>query len=191
MNLKKLLTVVLSASSLCVAISAFSSAQAATLGGSTTCESSSFSYLDCAGAFSGNDKGAQGTAISNLNSLFGGDWSFVGDSEDGTVMFSSGGDGTKSGTALTSLNGLGAIAVKAGPSYSLYTVADLSEFDWDTFGVTPVGSKGNNAPGLSHLSIYKQATSNPPSKEVPEPGILFGLVMMTGIGTRLYQKKEK
>lgn len=187
MQVKKIATATLAASSLCLVASTFTSAQAAMIGGSSICESSSFSYVDCAGAFSGNDKGAQGTAIANLDSLFGGSWSFVGDSEDGTVSFAAGGDGTTAGTASTSLSGSGAIAVKAGKSYSLYTVENLASFDWDTFGVTPVGN--NNSPGLSHLSIYQQALdSTPSSEEIPEPGILLGLVMVAGAGRRLKQK---
>lgn len=178
----------LTVSALSAGATSFSSAQAATLGGST-CEKSDFSYLDCAGAFSGNDKGAKGTAISNLNGLFGGDWSFAGDNEDGTVSFLSGGGGTKSGSASTSFSGEGAIAVKAGNSYSLYTVSDLAEFDWDTFGVARVGKKGNNSPGLSHLSIYKRAMEAAnPSEEIPEPGVLIGLVMVGAVGTRLKRK---
>lgn len=189
MNFQKLAIAALTASSLSLSASVFSSAQAATLGVSGSCESSGFSYLNCAGFFEGNDKGAQGTALSNLNNSFGGDWSFAGDSEDGTVSFSSGGHGNKSGTASTSLSGAGAIAVKAGNSYALYTLEDLAEFDWDTYGVKGVGKNNNNAPGLSHLSIYKQAlNAGAPTEEVPEPAMLLGLVMLAGAGTRLKKK---
>lgn len=165
-----------------------SSASAATLGGSSTCSEVGFNYLDCAGSFSGNDKGAQGSGLSNLNSLFGDGWSFVGDNEDGLVSFTDGGDGTQLGSASTGLSGFGAIAVKAGNSYSLYTVSDLASFDWGTAGVAKVGKKGNT-PGLSHLSVYRQADSAPPvSQEVPEPSLLLGIVGMIGVSQRLRRK---
>lgn len=165
-----------------------SSARAATLGGGSTCSEVSFSYLDCAGSFSGNDKGAQGSGLSNLNSLFGEGWSFVGDNEDGLVSFTDGGNGTQSGSASTDLSGFGAIAIKAGNSYSLYTVDDLATFDWGTAGVAKVGKK-ENTPGLSHLSVYRQANSTPPdSQEVPEPSLLLGIVGMIGVSKRLRRK---
>ena len=162
-----------------------SSARAAVLGGSSACSNVSFSYLNCAGAFAGNDKGANGTGLTNLDNLFGSGWSFAGDNEDGLVSFSGDGLGAKSGTASTSLSGAGAIAVKAGNSYSLYTVADLASFDWGTAGVTPVG-KGNT-PGLSHLSVYRRANDpeTPATKEVPEPSLLLGMIGLVSIGTRL------
>jgi hypothetical protein len=162
-----------------------SSAQAAVLGGSGTCSNATFAYLDCAGAFAGNDKGAQGTGLTNLNSLFGSGWSFAGDDSSGTVNFTSGGDGTQSGSATTNLTGFGAIAVKAGNSYSLYTVANLASFNWNTLGVTPVGKKGNT-PALSHLSVYTKKV-NPP-RDIPEPATLVGLVVAAGVGTRLKRK---
>ncbi|MFK8182312.1 MAG: PEP-CTERM sorting domain-containing protein [Phormidesmis sp.] len=193
MKIRTLAIAAMTASSLGLLGSVFSSAQAASLGGSGTCTSSEFSYLQCGGAFSGNDKGAQGTGLSNLNTLFGGSWSFAGDNEDGTVSFLSGGDGSKSGVASTDLSGAGAIAVKAGNSYSLYTIANLAEFEWDTFGVTRVGRHGNNSPGLSHLSIYKRAMDDgsASTEEVPEPALLLGLVMVAGAGTRLKRKSIK
>ena len=188
MKLQSLAIAVIAASSLGLSSSVFSSAHAAALGGSGSCESSDFDYLNCAGFFSGNDKGEQGTALSNLSDLFGGDWSLAGDSEDGTVSFLSGGHGNKSGTASTNLTGAGAIAVKAGNSYALYTLEDLAEFNWDTLGVEGVG-RNNNAPGLSHLSIYKRAlNAGASTEEVPELAMLLGLVMVAGAGTRLKRK---
>lgn len=187
MHIKSLAIAAITASSLGLSASVFSSAQAASLGG--TCTGSTFGYEQCGGAFSGNDKGKQGTGLSNLNTLFGEGWSFAGDNEDGTVSFLSGGGGSKSGIASTNLSGSGAIAVKAGNSYSLYTIENLAEFEWDTLGVTPVGRNGNNSPGLSHLSIYKQAmTGETSTEEVPEPALLLGLVMVAGAGTRLKRK---
>jgi len=186
MPLKQLMLMGCATAALAIAPSMTSAAQAATLGGSSTCASVSFSYINCAGAFSGNDKGAQGTGVDNLNALFGGGWSFAGDNEDGLVSFDVGGDGTQTGKASSSLSGFGAIAVKAGNSYSLYTVSDLASFDWSTAGVTPVGKK-QNTPGLSHLSVYRQANpieKNEPA-EIPEPGMLLGLVGVAGVGTRL------
>lgn len=166
-----------------------SETQAAMLGnGSGTCEAVSFTYLDCAGAFSGNDKGAKGTGLDNLNEFFGEGWTLAGDSEDGTISFSSGGDGDKSGTAFTGLSGFGAVAVKAGKSYSLYTVEDLASFDWSTKGVNKVGN--GKTPGLSHITAYTRPVYTETEKqEVPEPGMLLGLVAMVGAGARFKKSK--
>lgn len=186
MNIKQFALTAMTTATLVGLSSATSSAQAAVLGGGSTCANVSFDYVSCAGAFQGNDKGAQGTGLSNLDSLFGSGWSFAGDNEDGLVSFLGDGLGAKSGTASTSLSGAGAIAVKAGNSYSLYTVADLASFDWGTAGVTPVGKKGNT-PGLSHLSVYRQVNgvTEPEKQEVPEPSLLLGMVGLVSIGARL------
>lgn len=168
-----------------------SSAQAATLGGSGSCANVTFTYIDCAGYYEGNDVGAQGTALGHLNALFpDAPWTLVGGDEDGTVTFGTSGLGSTSGTASTLLSGFGAFAVKAGNSYSLYTVANLARFDWSTAGVKPVGKKGLNTPGLSHLSIYRSSRPEvpPPAQPVPEPGILLGLVAAAGIGSSLKRK---
>ncbi len=179
--IKQLAFTVLGSTAVMLAPSLTSSAQAAVLGGSGTCANVGFTYIDCAGAFAGNDKGNQGTGLNNLDALFGEGWSFAGDDEDGTVSFTSGGGGSQSGSASTGLSGFGAIAVKAGNSYSLYTIANLATFDWSTEGVTPVGR--GNTPGLSHLSVYTYAgepdTEEPAS--VPEPGLLMGLVGLVGM----------
>lgn len=183
MNIKQLAIAAFTATALAFGSSITSSAQAAVLGGSGTCDKVSFTYLDCAGAFAGNDKGAQGTGLANLNSLLGPGWSFAGDNESGLVSFTSGGTNSTLGKATTSLSGFGAFAVKAGNSYSIYTVADLASFDWSTAGVTPVGKKGNT-PDLSHLSIY---TKTPP-RDIPEPAMLLGLATVVGAGTRLKRR---
>ncbi len=191
MHLKQLTLVALTATAVTLVPSAFDSAQAATLGTGTTCAKATFAYTDCAGAFEGNDKGAQGTALTNLNALFGTGWSFKGDSEaGGIVSFLSGGTSTTSGVAKTSLTGPGAIAVKAGNSYSLYTINNLATFNWNTLGVTPVGKKGNT-PDLSHISVYTQA-GKPPStpRDIPEPGMLLGLGAIAGASVRLKQKGD-
>ncbi|PZO58640.1 MAG: hypothetical protein DCF15_04785 [Phormidesmis priestleyi] len=191
MHIKQLALIALATTAATLAPSAFDAAQAATLGTGTTCAKATFAYMDCAGAFAGNDKGAQGTALTNLNTLFGSGWSLRGDSEvGGIVSFLSGGTSTTSGVAKTSLTGPGAIAVKAGNSYSLYTVNNLATFNWNTLGVTPVGKKGNT-PNLSHISVYARAV-NPPTtpRHIPEPGMLLGLVAIAGAGVRLKQKGD-
>ncbi len=191
MHIKQLALMALAATVTTLAPSAFNAAQAATLGTGTTCAKATFAYIDCAGAFTGNDKGAQGTALTNLNTLFGSGWSLKGDSEaGGLVTFESGGTNAKSGVARTSLTGPGAIAIKAGNSYSLYTISNLTKFDWSTAGVTLVGKKGNT-PDLSHISVYARAV-NPPTtpRHIPEPGMLLGLVAIAGAGGRLKQKGD-
>ncbi len=189
MHLKQLALIALTATAATFVASAFDAAQAATLGTGTTCAKATFAYIDCAGAFAGNDKGAQGTALTNLDTLFGTGWSLKGDSEaGGIVSFLSGGTSSTSGVAKTSLTGPGAIAVKAGNSYSLYTINNLATFTWNTLGVTPVGKKGNT-PELSHISVYTQAGSPPKNpRDIPEPGMLLGLVAIAGASVRLKQK---
>ncbi len=167
------------------------SAQAATLGGSGSCANVTFTYIDCAGYYEGNNLGARGTALENLNTLFpDAPWTLAGGDEEGTVTLSTGGLGSTSGTAYTPFSGFGAFAVKAGNSYSLYTVANLAQFDWSTAGVKLVGKKGLNTPGLSHLSIYRSSRPevSPPATPVPEPGILLGLVAAAGISSSLKRK---
>jgi hypothetical protein len=167
-----------------------SAAQAAVLGGSGTCSNVTFGYINCAGAFAGNDKGAQGTGLTNLNSLFGTGWYFAGDNEDGTASFSAGGLGTKTGSATSSLSGAGAIAIKAGNSYSLYTVANLASFNWATTGVTLVG-KNKNVPGLSHVSLYAQRHNNPVPQDIPEPGTIVALLAAGGLTAKLKRQAQE
>ncbi len=192
MHIKQLALIALTATAATFTSSAFDAAQAAVLGTGTTCAKATFAYIDCAGAFEGNDKGAQGTALTNLNALFGSGWSFQGDSEaGGIVSFLSGGTKTTSGEAKTTLTGPGAIAVKAGNSYSLYTINNLATFNWNTLGVTPVGSKGKNTPNLSHISVYTQASSpSSPPRTVPEPGMLLGLAAIAATSACLKKKGD-
>ena len=168
-----------------LASSATSSAQAAVLGGTGSCANVTFTYINCAGYYIGNDKGAQGTGLNNLNSWFqGSPWTLVGEDESGA--------GLKEGTAgVPAFSGFGAFAVKAGNSYALYTVADLASFDWSTTGVARVGNQGRNIPGLSHLSFYKPTVPPTPEPEsVPEPGLLLGLVAAAGIGSSLKRRAD-
>lgn len=187
MRAKRLVIAALATTAAVLAPSMTYKAQAATFGGNNACAEVSFTYVSCAGFFSGNDKGASGSGLDNLNNLFGEGWSFAGDNESGLVTFLSGGEGTKAGSAKTTLSGAGAIAVKAGNSYALYSVSDLSSFDWSTEGVQKVGSKGKNTLGLSHLSVYRRIEPEAP-KKVPEPSMLLGLVAMMGAGARLKKK---
>ena len=198
MKIKHLVTMAIAATAISFS-QAVKPAQAAVLGGGNgtpTCAKVSNNYfIDCAGYFEGNDKGAQGTGLANLNNLFsGGTWSFAGDSDTDnkvSVFFGSNGADKKLGTATTSLSGIaGAIAVKAGNSYSLYKVADLGNFSWSTAGVKPVGQKGNT-PELSHISIYTQDNGGNPPQSVPEPSLLLSLVGVAGVGTRLKQRNKR
>lgn len=188
MKIRYFVPVAITATTIAIAQSV-PAAQAATLGGSGLCANvdSSF-YIDCAGSFDGNDKGSKGTAIENLDNLFGAGWTFAGDSDSDNLVSVVYGNDDQSGTATTSLSGAGAIAVKAGKSYSLYRVADLSSFQWSTAGVKSVG-KGNT-PGLSHISVYQSpfnAQLEAP-QEVPEPSLMLGLVGLVGLGTRLKKR---
>lgn len=192
MRIKQLALVSATTAAIAIFQAVAPSAQAAVLGtGNTTCANVGFSFKDCAGYFDGNDKQGD-SGLANLNSLFGRDWIFVGDSDSNSpaVSFTSGGTNSTTGSAKTNLTGAGAIAIKAGNSYALYTIDDLASFDWSTAGVKTVGRKGNT-PELSHISLYRQAhpIQPPVTKEVPEPSMLLGLVGLVGIGIRSRREK--
>ncbi len=139
------------------------------------------------GAFSGNDTGAQGTAISNLNTLLGPTWTVAGKSDDGFGTFLSGGHGSQNGIWSTGLTGAGAFAVKAGNGYLLFETNDISTINWSTVGL--VVGRGNT-PGLSHLSVFTGGPVRPGDPApVPEPLTLLGSGLALGFGG-MFQKKR-
>jgi hypothetical protein len=201
MKTKTLSTALAASVGLAIAGVAISPAQAATLGGGT-CSVSEVTITgygsadNCAGFFSGNDKGG-GTdpAISLLNDgLFGDFGSWVRTGTDGDFT------GTGSGQTGTwnfaqGFSGPAAVAVKAGNSYSLYFFADVAEAYSGTFatgGVNTVGKKGNT-PGLSHLSVFtaqRPSTPPPTAQSVPEPASILGLLAIGGLGIGLKRQRQ-
>ncbi len=144
----------------------------------------SVSAASLVGTFTGNDTGAKGTAITELNNLFPSDWALMGKSDEGFGTFLSGGTKTQTGSWATGLTGAGAFSVKAGTGYTLYTTADISVIDWTTLGLL---NKGGQQPTLSHLSLYTR-TIEPKPTPVPEHASAFvGLVGLAGVG--LLKKK--
>lgn len=135
------------------------------------------------GTFSGNDTGATGTALTNLNTLAGpADWQLAGKSDEGFGTFLSGGTTTKTGTWSTGLTGAGAFSVKAANGYTLYLTDDISVIDWTTVGLTVPGPSGNQA-DLSHLSLYVRPTPNSNGPTVPEPtAVLASFVGLAAVG---------
>jgi len=184
-------TVFMAATATITAVAIFqalgSSTQAVALKEGETCAGVTFTYEACAGVFAGNDKGPQGTGLSNLNSLFGAGWSFAGDNESGLVSFTTGGTTYQSGAATTRLSGAEEIAVKAGNFYALRTIDDLTYFDWSTDGLISVGN--SNKPNLSHISIYTQSgRSTPPPQDIPEPCLLLPLSGLVAVAKKLQRR---
>lgn len=135
-------------------------------------------YLDCVGAFSGNVMGDASEA-DHLTSVWGGDWTWLGKSDDaGSGPFVAGYDGVISGTLVfdAPIQGLFVLAIKGGPSYSYYEfdggTGGIGSLSFDTLGV----AKGNGkaGPGLSHFGLYVQ------SIPVPEPQTYA--LMLAGFG---------
>jgi len=82
-----------------------------------------------------------------------------------------------------SLNGLNSnsdymVALKGGPSYSLYYLGRGQENaggSWNTSGLNKVGD--GKTPGLSHFTVYQGNT-----EAVPEPTTILGVMLAGGIG---------
>lgn len=135
-------------------------------------------YVDCAGAFGGNVMGDASEA-GYLTSVWGGDWTWLGKSDDaGSGPFAAGYDGVTSGTLVfdAPIQGLFVLAIKGGPTYSYYAfdggANGVGSLSFDTLGV----AKGNGTagPGLSHFGLYVQ------SVPVPEPQTYA--LMLAGFG---------
>jgi hypothetical protein len=150
-------------------------------GGASACPTVGGTPL-CLGAFDGNDTGAQGTAIANLDaSMPNMWWMLAGKSDDPFGTFTEGGHGDDSGVWETGLSGAGAFSVKAGPAYLLFKTDDISTINWSTLGLL---NNGGQQPGLSHLSVYTGT-----SHDVPEPLTMMGSAVALGFGG-MFQKKR-
>ncbi|MCC5601544.1 PEP-CTERM sorting domain-containing protein [Nostoc favosum] len=144
----------------------------------------------CDGANTGNDTGAQGTLLPDLNNgLFssfvgtGVQWTLAGKSDDPNPFAITAANNSSSGTW-----GLGAalpsntfvVSLKTSTAYSAYLFKDY-DFSkgltgvFNTIGVALNGS-GNAGKGLSHASLFvPKIGTNPPPTSVPEPASLLGL----------------
>jgi hypothetical protein len=144
---------------------------------------------DCSGPIAGNDTGAQGTLISNLNGgLFSGfadDWSLFGKSDESASVDA---DATVSGdwslTFPNAAQSVFAVSLKAAGDYTVYLfdlagAANLFGGEYETTGIL---NNGGNTPGLSHLSIavWNGERDTPPTAPVPLPAA--GWLLLGGLG---------
>lgn len=147
----------------------------------------------CAGAFDGNDTGAQGTLLTKLNDeglfdSFVGDatWSLLGKSDDGSGILTAS-NGLASGTwsLLTAITQPFVLSLKAGNSYSAYLFDGTTPITSGTFETLGVSVNGRgNAQALSHASIFIADVDDNGSVDVPEPATILalGVVAVGGLG---------
>lgn len=180
-------------------------ARAASLIAGTSCDVSELtiggaSASDCAGTYEGNDKPSAGLELLD-GGVFGdfGNWSLAA-SDDRDFSTSGGKNGSWNLDGVAASGPL-AIAVKGGPSFSLYffDVAEDTQLT-GTFGTDGV-VKGNGkpGPGLSHLSLYiapASLDSEEPSRPgsgvaVPEPATTVGLSVIAVAGAIARQRRRR
>lgn len=150
----------------------------------------------CSGFYSGNDK-KKDAALDLLNGdLFGdfGEWTLEATDDNFNVGSDTFGNWSLIDALVDSFSGPGAIAVKAGNSFSLYffeMVADFNSGTFNTAGVEKVGQKGNT-PGLSHLTLYigKQISVGPGPNPVPTPSTAL-LFISAVISASFYGRRKK
>jgi len=119
-------------------------------------------YLDCSGAWDGNNLNQEADVAAQISS----DWGLTGL----TAVDVTGGNNGSTGTlSFATQTGLFVLSLKAGNAFSLYefdgstVVGGISSIDYDTLGVGFIGPAGNVhfGQGLSHADIY--------AAPVPEP----------------------
>ncbi|MEO8081237.1 MAG: PEP-CTERM sorting domain-containing protein [Caldimonas sp.] len=131
-------------------------------------------YLDCAGAYDGNNSNQSADVQAAILSEF-------GLSGLTTVTDISGGNTGSTGTlTFAAQTGPFVISLKAGDAFSLYEFTGVTSIMYDTLGVGFFS--GNNdqnihfGQGLSHADIYSSGTTPP----VPEPETYA--LLMAGLG---------
>lgn len=133
---------------------------------------------EAAGAFMGNDVGAMGTGLTNLNDLdvFTEDtWQYVGQSDEPNTPYTNNPDGETDETLffIEPQDGPFVISLKAGDFYSLYyfdaTFQGVTQIDFVTGGVA-LNPSGQPL-GFSHSTLYRATV-------IPAPGALA----LAGIG---------
>lgn len=138
----------------------------------------------CAGPFQGNDSN------STLDDVFGsGEWLEIvkvdgGATKNGLSVIG-GTSGTWSFTGSLGDYSAVMVALKGGPSFSLYELeAGVTSGTWDTLGI--VKGNGKASPGLSHFTLYGReksggfGPSDPVLPPVPLPAPVLGL--LAGLG---------
>ncbi|MGI8499673.1 MAG: PEP-CTERM sorting domain-containing protein [Hassallia sp.] len=148
---------------------------------------------DCKGPFEGNDTGATGTLLDDLNQgLFASSvgsnvtWSLAGKSDEPNPFLTAD-NGLSTGNwslnkALSS--GTFVISLKSSTAYSAYLFKDIDfsktglEGIFNTIGVALDGS-GKAGKALSHASLFVANVPPEPTK-VPEPSALMGLGLVLG-----------
>ncbi|MGF1458731.1 MAG: PEP-CTERM sorting domain-containing protein [Leptolyngbyaceae cyanobacterium] len=81
-----------------------------------------------------------------------------------------------------------AIAIKGGPTFSLYGFNDLgiTSDAWDTKGVAK--GNGNAEPGLPNFSIYVKRGDGGDNPTIPEPAAMAGLL---AVGAGMVASRRK
>jgi hypothetical protein len=201
MKYTSVLSALLVASGITIAATAVNPSVAITLCTDSGYNAGGSTYTSCSGPISGNNRGSQNSNLLNtLNNgqltdltQLGGSLDFTQyDWQDSTTALnlqpqSNGTSGNWSIT--TAIDSPFAIAVKGGPTYSVYFFNGLTNITggfWDTLGINK--GNGTRGPDLSHMDIYT-TTSTP----VPEPITMLGLGVGTvgmGMLKRKYGNKE-
>ncbi len=146
-------------------------------------------YLNCAGPFGGNIHG-DASEDTQLTGLFGGTWTWEGDSSnDGGDPFSNNPPGSSATGTInfkTPISGFFVIGVKQCDFYSFY------EFDEATaISSIDIDSRGTcSGAGFSHVALYDGSGlgTGTPQSVTPEPATMTlmatGLVGLVGVGRR-------
>ena len=167
---------------------------------------------DCKGPFEGNDTGAQGTLLTNLNNgLFNVGtnvaWELAGKSDEGGNSygftakndFSTGNWGLGNSSISNPVTGLSTfvISLKTSTAYSAYLFKDIDLSKtgltgaFNTIGVALDGS-GNNGKALSHASLFiANYKTQPPRKSVPEPAAASALGLFALRALKLKNKNKR
>jgi hypothetical protein len=178
-----------------VSLTPVAGAEAALIVGNPLCNISNVTgVVACAGSFSGNDSNQQADVLSQLVSSFG---SFTGaglwshntgtDKSDGPGFgpFTSNPEVTNGTLTFdTPQTGFFAIALKAGPRFSLYLLnggtTGISSFNFNTIGTST--NPNGKAQDLSHASLYYFEGED--TEPIPTPALLPGLIGLGIAGLR-------
>ena len=125
-------------------------------------------FVDCGGAFDGNNKNQEADVLAFISSDFG----LNGLTTIFDVSAGAGGSGTFD---LTAIDGAFVLALKAGNAFSLYAFSDGDMIDWDTLGVGFINNGGQLQFGqdLSHATVYTTAIPEPETYALMVAGLAF------------------